>query len=76
MQALSEPFPAYKSSIGSGQTVTVNVFQGVLTELLEQFNIAISDKVKLDYFIGYRPVTATGLDKLIFNPVPYSLEIQ
>jgi len=76
MQALSEPFPAYKSSIGSGQTVTVNVFQGVLTELLEQFNIAISDKVKLDYFIGYRPVAATGLDKLIFNPVPYSLEIQ
>ncbi len=76
MVALSEPFPAYKSSIGSGQTVMVNVFQGVLTQLLEQFNIAISDKVKLDYFIGYRPVAATGLDKLIFNPVPYSLEIQ
>ena len=76
MQAFSEPFPAYKSSIGSGQSVTINVFQGVLTELLEQFNIAISDKVKLDYFIGYRPVAATGLEKLIFNPVPYSLEIQ
>ncbi len=76
MVALSEPFPVYKSSIRSGQSVSVNVFQGVITQLLDQFNIAITDKVKLDYFIGYRPVGATGLDKLIFNPVPYSLEIQ
>jgi len=76
MVALSEPFPVYKSSIRSGQTVSVNVFQGAITQFLDQFNIVISGKVKLDYFIGYRPVGATGLDKLIFNPVPYSLEIQ
>ncbi|WP_069470869.1 hypothetical protein [Candidatus Marithrix sp. Canyon 246] len=76
MVALSDPFPVYKSSAKSGQSVSINVFQGVITQLLEQFNIPIADKVKLDYFIGYRPVAATGLDKLIFNPVPYSLEIQ
>jgi hypothetical protein len=84
MAALSEPFPVYKSSARSGEDVSINVFQGVITQLLEQFNIQllkqfnipIADKVKLDYFIGYRPVAATGLDKLIFNPVPYSLEIQ
>ncbi len=76
MVALSDPFPVYKSSARSGESVSINVFQGVIMQLLDQFNIPITDKVKLDYFIGYRPVAATGLDKLIFNPIPYSLEIQ
>jgi hypothetical protein len=76
MAALTEPFPVYKSSARSGESVSITVFQGIITQFLDQFNIAIADKVKLDYFIGYRPVAATGLDQLIFNPVPYSLEIQ
>jgi hypothetical protein len=76
MAALTEPFPVYKSSARSGESVSITVFQGIITQFLDQFNIAIADKVKLDYFIGYRPVSATGMNKLIFNPVPYSLEIQ